>query len=385
MPYQLKHVFLISMLFVLPGFVSAQSNNPDECYKNKDPACLESIYRDIFDKQTPDKVDAIYLHAMLSLEDKRYEDAKDQLTMAIMFGDTPRSEEKYKELITSGNVEIEAFDCLAINSEECLFKLIESKPEKADVAYYHLAGMLSKTDPKRAAEYTLKAAKLGHGTSECLLAFGYAHEKGSGPSAMAGFIPELPKDYAKARLWGEKCGHGAFPGFNEKHFEKYKGAKKHSAYAKFGRKHLTYTQGAATPEIAASVASALCERGVEIKLKENKIKQKDFENNKCLIVSVDGEWVDYFEAEPLPARVTGVDGLLHQWSREHYPKYESAPQPKVFVQGPLGNSYYLAGRGHGTLEELTKAAIATCHESWRYTKYGSECRVINANGEWVDK
>jgi len=56
----------------------------------------------------------------------------------------------------------------------------------------------------------------------------------------------------------------------------------------------------------------------------------------------------------------------------------------VYVQGPLGNWYYLAGRSFGTHEKRAAAAIAKCQESWRYTKYGSECKVINVDGEWVE-
>lgn len=376
---------LMCALFALPGYSNAQASNPDDCFSLKDVACLEAIYKDILDNETPQKLDAIYLHGVLQLNDEKYEEAKDLFTMALMFGDTTRSAEKYAELVKSGNVEVEPYDCLAIASEECLFAVIESKPEKAHIAYYHLAGLVSKTEPERTGEYTLKAAEMGHGTSECLLAYGYAHEKASGPSTMAGFVPELPLDYEKSRSWGEKCGHGPFRGYNEKHFTKYKSAKSHSAYAKFGSKHRIYAQGAATPEIAASLATEFCRQGVEKKFKDKKIKQKDMDNNQCLIVSVDGEWVDYFEGKPLlPTNVTGVEGLLSASAREHYPKYEAAPSPKVYVQGPLGNWYYSAGRGTGTVEQQIEIAISKCHESWRYTKYGSECKAININGEWVE-
>jgi len=325
-----------------------------------------------------------YTVCLINLDEKQYEEAKDKFSMALMFGDTTRSTIKYKELIESGNVEVKAIDCMIMQSEDCLFEVIENKPDRAHVAYYHLAGLLSKTDPERAAEYTIKAAELGHGTSECLLAYGYAHEKASGPSTMAGFVPELPIDYAKSRLWGEKCGHGPFRGYSEKHFTKYKSAKNHSAYAKFGRSHKTYEQGAATPEIAARLATELCKLGVKRKFNEKKIKQKDLDNNKCLIVSVDGEWVDYFEAAPLQVKATGAERILKADAREHFPKYEAAPNPKVYVQGPLGNWYYLAGRSFGTHEKRAAAAIAKCQESWRYTKYGSECKVINVDGEWVE-
>ena len=143
-----------------------------------------------------------YTVCLINLDEKQYEEAKDKFSMALMFGDTTRSTIKYKELIESGNVEVKAIDCMIMQSEDCLFEVIENKPDRAHVAYYHLAGLLSKTDPERAAEYTIKAAELGHGTSECLLAYGYAHEKASGPSTMAGFVPELPIDY-------ESLGYGA--------------------------------------------------------------------------------------------------------------------------------------------------------------------------------
>jgi len=196
-----KTIFLLlgCTLLLQAGFVQSNQGDPNSCYESKDKECLEAIYKDIVTNPAPEKSDAIYLLGLLYLEEENYEAAKDQFEMGIMFGDQERNAEKYTELVKSGHVELRSSDCFAIGTEQCFLDVAEKNPEKAGVAYYHLSSMLSKTDATRAAEYTIKAAELGHKTSACLLAFGYGHYKANGPSAMAGFVPELPKDYEKAR------------------------------------------------------------------------------------------------------------------------------------------------------------------------------------------
>ena len=368
-------LFLLSSAFLVQaGFVQSNQDDPNACYESKDKECLEAMYKDIVTNPAPEKSDAIYLLGLLYLEEENYEAAKDQFEMGIMFGDQERNAEKFSELVKSGHVEIRAFDCFAIGTEQCFLDVAEKNPEKAGVAYYHLSSMLSKTDATRATEYTIKAAELGHVTSACLLAFGYGHYKASGPSVTAGFVPELPKDYEKARLWGEECGSGPFPGYSKKHFTKYEAAKGHKAYAIFGTKYRIYEQGAATPEIASVMASKLCE-----------FRTKDrSEDEECLIVNIDGEWVDHFAAESLPERAGAVDDLLQMEARESYEKYliHSGPN-KVFVQGPLGNWSWRSRAADVSIEEVTRQAVESCQKSWRYTSYGSACEAVNVNGEWL--
>jgi len=276
MRFSFVYLLVSSALLVLSGFAHAQQGDPKVCFEQKDKACLKEAFATIFDKPTPEKIDAIYLLGLLYLEEENYEDAKSQFEMGMMFGDTRRSQDKYIELVKSGNIEIEPSDCLAIKSEECLVNVAEDDPDKAPVAYYHLARLLSESDAERAAESTIKAAELGHRTAACLLAYGYGHEKASGPSSMAGFVPQLPKDYKKARAWGETCGHGPYVGYIEKHFKKYEGSPDHKAYAKFGGYGM-FQSGLATPEYAASLAAELCHLG----------SKKKPANESCTIVSVD--------------------------------------------------------------------------------------------------
>ncbi len=249
----------------------------------------------------------------------------------------------------------------------------ENDPEQADVAYYLLARTIAESDPERAAEYTIKAANLGHGTSECLLSFGYAHERATGVSSMARFVPQLPKDFEKSRHWSNKCSNGPFAGYREQHFKKYEAAKNHKAYAKSANKHRTYLSQFASPEIAASVVGELCKLGAQIKEIED----------ECVIVSIDGEWVDYTRAPPLPERVGELEDLLMSNARTNFNgKFQTAPEPKVFAQGPLGN-WASSANPNASLEAVTQLAIKNCQNNWRYEKYGSACEVVNVNGEWV--
>ena len=371
---QFKTIFYLAFTFLMfPGSALAEQD-PQACFEQKDKACLEAIFKDIVDEPTQEKKDAIYFLGLLHLEDESFEEAKRTFEMGTMFGDNPRSTDKFMELIKSGNVEVEPTDCLAIGTESCFLNVAENNPQEADSAYYLLARMLAESDPKRAAEFTLKAAELGHTTASCLLSFGYAHEKATGASVTARFVPQLEKNFEKSRQWSEKCGNGPFAGFSEKYFNKYLGATNHKAYAKFGSRYQVYTEGAATPEIAAVVAGALCQGGTK------KLEQ----NHECLIVNVDGQWVDYVAAPTPPERVGGIDDLILTSAREFYNnKYKQAGKPKVFVQGPLGNWFSRYGNSNESIEETTKFAITKCQEGWRYKKYGSACRVVIQNDEWV--
>ena len=366
--------FLGSALLLQAGFVQSAQNDPNACYESKDKECLEAMYKDIVDNPAPEKSDAIYLLGLLYLDEENYEAAKKQFEIGSIFGDKERSTEKLVELIESGKVEITTTDCLAIGTEECFLNVAKNSPKDAGAAYYLLAGMLYESDAERSAEYTIKAAELGHRTAECLLAYGYGHENASGPSLAAGFVPELPKDYEKARFWGTECGFGPYVGYDEKHFKKYEAANNHRAYAKSSNKYGIFITDLATPEIAASIAGMLCDIGSK--------RQPDDE--ECLIVSVDGEWVDYFVAQPLPERVGAVEDLLQMNAREDFvKKYQQKSAPKVFVQGPFGNWSWRSRNADVSIEEVTRLAIESCQNGWLYQKFDSACEVVNVNGKWV--
>ena len=366
--------FLASFLLVQASWVQSAANDPNACYESKDKECLEAIYKDIVDNPGPEKSDAMYLLGLLYLDEENYEAAKKQFELGAAFGDKERSAEKLIELIKSGNVEITTTDCLAIGTEQCFLDVAEKNPQDAGAAYYLLASMLYESDAKRSADYTIKAAELGHRTATCLLAFGYGHDDASGPSLTAGFLPQLPKDYERARFWGTECGIGPYAGYDEKHFEKYERAQNHSAYAKFGDKYGIFHAGAATPEIAAGIANLLCSIG----------SKRGDDDEECLIVSVDGEWVDYFVAQPLAERVGAVEDLLQLSARKEIEKYNKETTLKVFVQGPLGNWSWRSQRDSGLeIDELTRLAIDNCQKGWQYKKFGSACEPVNLNGEWV--
>jgi len=383
--FKTPNIFATILIGLIPccGQPQAESRTPQTCFEQKDKACLEDIYRDIMQNPTPEKSEAMYLHGQLFLEEEDYEAAKKQFEMGLMMGEDKRSGKALREILTSGNVEIDTFDCLTIGTEECFLEVAERRPEKAGAAYYLLAGHLAKTNPEKAAEYTIKAAELGHKTAGCLLAIGYAHEKASGPESMAGFVPELPKDYEKSRQWGEMCGRGPFPGYTEKHFRKYEGVKNHKAYAILGNQFRIFSQGAATPQHAASVAAELCKIGSKKKAKKNNKKLSDKE---CVVINVDGEWVDHFVPDPLPKGVTGKEDLIALSAIKSFDKeYDKISVRKVMVQGPLGNWWWKTNKNEDiSIEELTKLAIERCQDHWRYKLYGSACKAININGEWVN-
>ena len=101
-------------------------------------------------------------------------------------------------------------------------------------------------------------------------------------------------------------------------------------------------------------------------------------------MSVDGEWVDYFVAPPLPERVGSEEDLLQLKARQDVEKYEKESTPKVFVQGPLGNwSWRSQGSSDIQIDELTQLAIENCQSGWLYKELDSACEVVNLNGEWV--
>jgi len=369
-------LFLTALLFLLSDAVRAQSDETKACYEAKDKECLEAIYKDIVDNPAPEKLDAMYFLGLLYLDEKNYEAAKTQFELGATFGDNDRSSKKLAELIASGNVEVTTTDCMIIGSEECFLNVAANNPEEADKAYYLLSAILNESDAERSAEFAIKAAELGHRTAECLLGFGYGHEKASGPSVTVGFVPQLPKDYEQARYWRTKCGIGPFHGYDEKHFAKYKKGKSHNAYAVMGKKYYVFSTDAATPEIAASIAGALCHLG----------SKRKADDEECLIVSVDGEWVEYFVAPPLPERVGSAEDLLQLSARQDFNnKYEKETSAKVFVQGPLGNWSWRSQRSSDIpIEELTKTAINHCQGGWLYKQLGSACEVINLNGDWVN-
>lgn len=366
---------MLLFFVVIMGRTYASTPEVNRCYEQKDKDCLESIFKDIVSNPSQEKHDAMYYLGEIYLEENNYEAAKKQFTIAAMFGDGQRSKDKLIEIIKSGNVQLEPLDCFRIATEECFHNVAKTKPDKADVAYYFLGQFLEGSDPKRAIDFTIKAAELGHKTSACLVASAYGKEKFRLYEASDSIKAALPKDYAKARAWGEKCGAGAFGGYSKKHFKKYADAKDHKAYAKSGSKHLTYSQGAATPEIAIYLAGALCQS----RAKRKKSKEP------CLVVNVDNRWIDYRPAPSRPDRTGSVEDLYYNKARIYFEnKYKNAKGVKVFVQGPLGNwSAKIRPSGH-PIEELSKAAIDTCQNGWSYKEYGSACKVINVNGEWVN-
>jgi len=123
-----------------------------------------------------------------------------------------------------------------------------------------------------------------------------------------------------------------------------------------------------------SLAGALCESGTKDKK----------EDEQCLVVNVDGEWVDYTVAAPMPDYLQGTNSLIFKSARNYYKnKYQSAVGVKVMVQGPLGNWAGWIGGSNASLDDLTQKAIARCQEAWQFKKHGSACEVVNFNGVWV--
>lgn len=362
-------------LFVLfSNQAYAQFDAVNACYEAKDKECLKDYVGAVLIGATPEINQGVYLLGQLYLEEGNYEEAKETFEIGVAFGSSDKSGEELLKLLKSGKVEIDTTDCVYIGTEQCFLDVAENKPEKAGAAYYLLAQQLSGKDPERTAEYTLKAANLGHTTAACLLAAGYAKEKVRGISSTAGFIPELPLDFEQSRYWSKKCGNGPFAGYSEKHFKKYQAANGHRAYAKFGSRYRTFSSGAATPEMAIHLAGEFCKRGTENKK----------EDEECLLVNVDGEWVDYTVAKPMPHYLRGVDSLILKNSRSYFKgKYSKAVGPKVIVQGPLGNWAGWIGGDNASLDDLTRKSIERCHNSWQYKKYGSTCELVNFNGVWV--
>ena len=361
---------LLTAVFLYSGLAHSE-DSAEACFNAKDKSCLESMYRDILDNPTQEKKDAIHYLGLLYLEEEDYEAAKDQFEIGTMFGDKERNAIKLEEIIGSGKIELHPVDCLASRDEECFLNVAKNNPEKAGPAYYLLTGVISATDPDRATQYTLKAAELGHVTAACQLGSGYAHEPLKGPSVLSGFVPSLPVDFEKSRQWYEVCGNGPFPGYSEEYFQKYLGDKDNKAFVKSNNVRF-YQSGAATPELAAQIAYGIC-----INHPKNKSE------NNCLVVSINGEWVDYYKPEPIPERVGGVEDLTTISAREGYPKFEKKQNPKVFAQGPLGNWSWVSRSSDKSIEEVKQIAIESCQKTWRYEKYGSACSAININGEWV--
>jgi len=351
-----------------------QFDEVNACYEKKDKECLQEIFKPIIDGPTPEINEAVYLLGRLYLEEGNYEEAKEAFEIGVAFGASEKTLAELVELLKSGKVDIDTTDCMFIGTEQCYLDVAKNKPEKAGAAYYLLAKQLSNENPERSAEYTFKAANLGHRTSACLLAAAYAKEKVKGASSMAGYAPALPLDYEQSRYWSKKCGNGPFAGYSEKHFKRYQAADGHRAYAKFGSRYRTFSSGAATPELAKSLAGAICKSGTKDKK----------EDEECLVVNVDGEWVDYSVATPMPSHLRGVDSLVTKSARTYFNgKYTKAIGVKVLVQGPLGNWSGWIGGTNSSLEELTQKSLARCHENWRHTKHGSACEVVNYNGVWV--
>jgi len=378
MRLDLTPFILVTTFLLLPlGFTKAQ--NPVACYEQKNKKCLEGIFKDIVTNPAPDKLDAIYYLGLLYEEQGDFEEARTHFEAGVVYGDGTRSREKVAELLKSGKVKLDTTDCLSLETgvEKCLLNVAESIPKKAPAAFYLIGQHLAESDPERGIEYTIKAAEAGHRTSECLLASGFAQETAYGPaSGIVGFKAHLAKDFEKSRYWGAKCVSGPFAGFRKKHFEKYKQARGHKAYAKSGHKHHTFAEDAATPELAAMLAGTLCELGVELKKLDN----------DCLVVNVDGEWVDFFKPQSLPERLGGVDDLLLTSARDSYKKkFANESAPKVFVQGPLGNWGWRSGNPGTDTDDLARTAVQTCQKDWRYKKFDSACKVVNVDGKWVQQ
>ncbi len=378
MPFPTIKFFSPAILLLFVAAVRAESDplTVEACYQQQDKACLEAIYQDIVTNKSPEKLDAMYYLGLIYLEEGDDKAAKRQFDMAEMFGDGQRSTDKQVEIILRGNIEAEPRDCFKLPAaEQCLLDIANSTSEKADVAYFFLAGALFETEPERAGGYAIKAAEMGHSTAQCLLAAGYAHEPVEGVSVTAGYVPFLPKDYEKSRYWGEKCGSGPFQGYSKKHFKKYQAAEGHKAYVRFGPKYRNFEQGAATAEIAVKLAGELCRLGT----------QDRKENLACQIVNVDDQWVDFFVAEPLPQRTGAYEDLLKADARHYFKtKYKNATGPKVFVQGPLGNWSARYGSADQPFDAVIQDAINACQKSWRSQKYSLACEVINKNGEWLN-
>ena len=370
----LHSVVCLLLLILTSSYAHAQFDAVNACYEQKDKACLKEFTGAILEGATPEVNEAAYLLGQLYLEEGDYEQAKDTFEIAVAFGGSEKNFNELKKLLNSGKIDLETTDCMFLKSEQCLLDVAEKKPEKAGVAYYLLAGMLSKDDPERTTELTLKAANLGHTTAACLLAASYANEKVKGPSVTAGYSPELPVDYEQSRYWSKKCGNGPFNGYSEKHFKRYQSANGHRAYAKFGTRYRTFSSGVATPELAVSLAGALCKSGT---------KDKE-EDEQCLVVNVDGEWVDYTVAAAMPNYLQGIDSLILKGSRNYYKnKYLPATGVKVIVQGPLGNWAGWIGGSNDSLDDLTRKAIERCQNGWQFERHGSACEVVNFNGVWV--
>lgn len=355
----------------------SQAETPQICFEQKDKACLEELYSDIVTNPTPQNGEAAYLLGQLEMEDQNYEEAKTHFEIGAMFGSHAKSAEALKDLLASGKIALDPVDCLsAPTPDTCLLTIAEGQTDKSPSAYYLLAGLLADSAPDKAATYTILSAEGGHLTSACLLAAGYAETKPDGPSVTAGFVPAVGLDYEQARRWGEECGFGPFPGYNASYFDKYLAAEQHSAYAIFKDKGSIFDAGSATPEIAASIASALCD----------KYSQRAPEDEPCKILSVDGEWVDYFVAPPLPEPTGTVEDLLKASARVSFTQeYTGYAAPKAFAQGPLGNWSWIARTEAVSLEEVKRIVLENCQNSWQYKKYGSACKIVNVNDEWVQE
>ena len=129
----------------------------------------------------------------------------------------------------------------------------------------------------------------------------------------------------------------------------------------FGDSYGIFHDGAATPDIAASIAGLLCTIG----------SKRGADDEECRIVSVDGEWVDYFVAQPLPERTGAIEDLLQLSARKEIERYNEETTQRCLCKAPWAT-------GAGVHEEAVRWTLTSSHSSLSRT-----ARMVGDTGNLV--
>ena len=351
--------------------VSTEERNADECFEAKDKACLDELFSDVIRQPSDNKKKAAYLLGLLHLKDGEEEAAKDMFFQSITFGgpeNQKASVENLIEIYERDNVEFDSVECGFIEEEDCFQRIIEGDDDKAARGAQYLLGQrLYSTDPKRAFDLFSAAAKAGHKSANCELPKFYTDDGEDGVSM----------NYHKSITYSLECTFKQpFKKFDKKYFSKYEKKKNHKAYAHSEGGFYSYSSGITSPEIAATLALEYC--------KTNKFRKPD--SPACKVLNVDGIWVKEPIFGELTGKVKSVDDLVTFSARKSYQnKYSKKDNPKVFAQSATGAWQWKSKDSSDlTLDDLKEKALELCNDNWRI-RTGHACRLVNINGEWLDR
>lgn len=351
---------------------TSQTKTAEECYKEKDQACLKKLFSTILKKRTKDKEKAIYLLGLLQLKDgKDLTAAKDTFIKTLMFGGKDHGAAAIKELnklYKSGKVEFKTTDCLVIKNEACFYHIINgNNPEAARNARYLLGKRIYETDPKRSFKLLKEATDAGHQSAECELAQFYTdNEEKDG----------IPMDYHQSITYGIKClFKPPFKKFDRKHFSKYQKKEGNKAYVKRSSGYANFIYSRTSPDIAARTALKICEAFSTGKSKED----------QCKVINVNGKWVKNPKMADFNKLPNGIKILVSNSAKKSYlNKYSKAENPKAFAQSPIGAWHWYTKTDTGlSLEKLKEKALKSCNKVNTVIKTKQSCKLVNVNGQWV--